>query len=149
MLGITFLCFDKLPSLYFLTWLFTMGSNYLWIYISITRNQALRIWFYNSRYGDWMEAESHNWSHFLFNPMGWTKCCVKVWFFWPLTASTTLEVKNDHAHVIMQDICNQFIEINFCVGCMVLQPNRLFQRSTTMSLKNRISITFLFYISKY
>ena len=38
-----------------------------------------------------------------------------------------LEVKNDHAHVIMQDICNKFIEVNFFVGCMVSQPNRLFQ----------------------
>ena len=39
--------------------------------------------------------------------------------------------------MVMQDICNKFIEINFCVGCMVLQPNRLFQRSTTMSLINK------------
>ena len=29
--------------------------------------------------------------------------------FWPLTASTTSKVKNDHADVIMQDICNKFI----------------------------------------
>ena len=54
--------------------------------------------------------------------------------FWPLTASITLEVKNDHAYVITQGICNKFIEVNFCVGCMVSQPNRLFQRLTTMSL---------------
>ena len=39
--------------------------------------------------------------------------------FWPLTASTTLEVKNDHAHVIMQDICNKFIEVKFSAGRMV------------------------------
>ena len=57
--------------------------------------------------------------------------------FWPLTSSTTWEVKNDHAHVITLDICNKFIEINFCVGCMVSQPNLLFQRLTTMSLINK------------
>jgi hypothetical protein len=37
------------------------------------------------------------------------------------------EVKNAYAHVITQGICNKFIEVNFCVGCMVSQPNRLFQ----------------------
>ena len=46
--------------------------------------------------------------------------------FWPLTASITSEVKNDHVHVIMQDIFNKFIEINFCVGCMASQSNPLF-----------------------
>ena len=45
--------------------------------------------------------------------------------FWPLTASITLEVKNDHAYVITQGICNKFIEVNFCVGCMVSQQNYL------------------------
>ena len=35
-------------------------------------------------------------------------------------------------------ICNKFIEVNFCVGYMVSQPNRLFQRLTTMSLINKI-----------
>ena len=55
------------------------------------------------------------------------KVCTKILYFWPITASTTLDVKNDHAHVITQDICNQFIEINFCLGCMVSQPNCLFQ----------------------
>ena len=39
--------------------------------------------------------------------------------FWPLTASMTSEVKNYYAYVIMYDICNKFIEVNFCVGCMV------------------------------
>ena len=43
----------------------------------------------------------------------------EIWCFWPLTASTTLEVKNDHAHVITQDIWNKFIEIKFCVECLV------------------------------
>jgi hypothetical protein len=47
--------------------------------------------------------------------------------FWPLTAFMRLEVKNEHAHVITQGICNKFIEVNFCVGCMVSQPNCLFQ----------------------
>ena len=56
--------------------------------------------------------------------------------FLPLTASTTLEVKNDYAQVITQDICNKFIEINVWVGYVVSQPNRLFQRLTTMSLIN-------------
>ena len=31
----------------------------------------------------------------------------------------TSEVKNNYAYVITQDICNKFIELNFCVGCMV------------------------------
>ena len=57
--------------------------------------------------------------------------------FWPLTASMTSEVKNNYAYVIMQDICNSFIEVNFSVGCMVSPPNRLLQRLTTMSLKIR------------
>ena len=57
-------------------------------------------------------------------------------YFWPLTASMTLEVKNNYAYVITQDICNKFIEVNFCVGCMVSEPNRLLQRSTTMFLIN-------------
>ena len=39
--------------------------------------------------------------------------------FWPLTASTTSEVKNDYAYVIMQDICNKVIEVKFSVGCMI------------------------------
>ena len=51
-------------------------------------------------------------------------------------ASTTSEVKNDHAHVITQDIGKKFIEINFCVECMVSQPNRLLQGFTTLSLTN-------------
>ena len=52
--------------------------------------------------------------------------------FWPLAAFMRLEVKNDHAHVITQGICNKLIEVNFCVGCMVSQPNGLFQHSTTI-----------------
>ena len=54
--------------------------------------------------------------------------------FGPPTASMTSEVKINYAYVTTQDICNKFIEVNFCVGCMVSQPNCLFQRSTTMSL---------------
>ena len=54
--------------------------------------------------------------------------CAEIWCFWPLSASTTSEVKNDHAHVITQGICNKFIEVNFCVGCMVSQPNRPLHR---------------------
>ena len=45
--------------------------------------------------------------------------------FWPLTASMTSEAKNNYAYVITQDICNTFIEVNFCVGCMVSPPTRL------------------------
>ena len=59
--------------------------------------------------------------------------------FWPLTASMTTEVKNNYAYVITQDICNKFIEVNFCVGCMVSRPNPLLQRSTTMSLINKMN----------
>ena len=69
-----------------------------------------------------METESHNWSHFLVNhwkakldlwdePNVWV--WAEIWCSWPLTASTTSEVKNDHAHGIMQNICNKFIEIKF------------------------------------
>jgi hypothetical protein len=58
--------------------------------------------------------------------------------FWPLTASMTTEVKNNY--VITQDICNKFIEVNFCVGCMVSQPNRLLQHSTTVSLIDKIEL---------
>ena len=36
--------------------------------------------------------------------------------FWPLSVSTTWQVKNDYAHVIMQDIYNRFIEIKMSVG---------------------------------
>ena len=58
--------------------------------------------------------------------------------FWPLTASTTSEAKINYAYVITQGICNNFIEVNFCMGPMVSEPNRLFQHSTTMSLINKI-----------
>ena len=58
--------------------------------------------------------------------------------FWPLTASKTWKVKNNYAYVITQDICNKLIEVNFYVGCMVSQPNRLLQRLTTMSLINKM-----------
>ena len=68
--------------------------------------------------------------------------------FWPLTASMTSEVKNNYAYVITQSICNNFIEVNFCMGPMVLEPNRLFQHSTTMSLINKILslVTYFSYI---
>ena len=39
--------------------------------------------------------------------------------FWPLTASMTSEAKNNYVYVITQDICNKFIEVNFCMGRMV------------------------------
>ena len=58
--------------------------------------------------------------------------------FWPPTAFMTSEVKNNYAYVIMEDICNKFIEVNFSVGCKVSRPNRLLQRSTTMSFINKI-----------
>ena len=45
--------------------------------------------------------------------------------FWPQTAFMTSEVKNYNAYVITQDICNKIIEVIFCVGSMVSQPNRL------------------------
>ena len=58
--------------------------------------------------------------------------------FWPVTASMTSEVKNKHANVIRLNICNKFIEVFFFVGCMVSQPNRLLQDSTTMSHINKM-----------
>ena len=51
--------------------------------------------------------------------------------FWPLTASITLEVKNNHAHVTTQRILNKFIEIKFSVGCMVLAVMLSISTSTT------------------
>ena len=42
-----------------------------------------------------------------------------LYHFWPLTASITMEVKNNHVHFTSQGILNIFIEINFSVGCMV------------------------------
>ena len=59
-------------------------------------------------------------------------------FFWPRRASTTLEVKNDHAHVTTQRILKKVIELNFSVGCMVWLSCCLFQPLTTMSLINKI-----------
>ena len=70
--------------------------------------------------------------------------------FWPLTASMTLKVKNNYAYVITQDISNKFIKVNFCVGCMVSQPNCLLQRSTTMSLiKMRLAEAICFSDSNF
>ena len=34
------------------------------------------------------------------------------------------------------------LKVNYYVGCMISQPNRLFQRSTTMSLINNISMSY-------
>ena len=45
-----------------------------------------------------------------------------------------------HAYVITQGICNRFIEVNFCVGCMVWLPNRLFQDWTSFGLLIRLAI---------
>jgi hypothetical protein len=71
--------------------------------------------------------------------------------FWPLTASMTSEAKINYAHVTTQGICNNFIEVNFCMGPMVSEPNRLFQHSTTMSLINKITSYIglsLYYLSR-
>ena len=62
--------------------------------------------------------------------------------FWPLTASITSEAKINYAYVTTQGICNNFIEVNFCMGPMVWRPNPLFQDSTTMSLINKIRYHF-------
>ena len=40
-------------------------------------------------------------------------------WFWPLTASMTSEVKNNHAHVTTQRILNKFTGMKFSIGCMV------------------------------
>ena len=50
--------------------------------------------------------------------------------FWPLTASITSEVINDHVHVTFQRILNKFIKVNFSVGCMAVM---LFQSLTTLN----------------
>jgi hypothetical protein len=43
----------------------------------------------------------------------------------------------------------KFIEIIFCVGCMVSQPNRLFQPWTTMSLINKKKYDVLYSSSSF
>ena len=40
-----------------------------------------------------------------------SQSAIEIWCFLPLRASANSEVRNDDAHVIMQDICNKFIEI--------------------------------------
>ena len=61
--------------------------------------------------------------------------------FWPLTASITSEVKNDHAHVTTQIILNKFIEVNLSVGCVVWLWCCLFQPLTTSKTINKIYIS--------
>ena len=51
--------------------------------------------------------------------------------FWPLTASITSEVKNDHNYVTTQRILNKLIEVNLSVGCVVWPWCCLFQPLTT------------------
>ena len=67
------------------------------------------------------------------------KLCVKIIFFWPLTASTTSDVKNDHAYVITQGICNKFIEVNFFVGCMVWWPNLFLYYEESLVLSSNLN----------
>ena len=75
------------------------------------------------------------------------KGCTEIWCFWPLTASTTSEVKNDYAHVSTQGICNKFIEVNFSMECMYgSQPNRLLHRQLPCLLLirfNRIELKYV------
>ena len=57
--------------------------------------------------------------------------CTLTLNFWYLKLKTTsfiflmMEANFFWSYVIMQGICNKFIEVNFCVGCMVWRPNRL------------------------
>ena len=69
--------------------------------------------------------------------------------FWPLAASITSEAKINYAYVTTQGICNNFVEVNFCMGYMVWQPNPLFQDLTTMSLINKISCILPFLLIKH
>ena len=69
--------------------------------------------------------------------------------FWPLTASITSEAKINYAYVTTQGICNNFIEVNFCMGPMVWRPNPLFQASTTMSLIDKMRKVYLVCIIKF
>ena len=70
--------------------------------------------------------------------VGWTKRqSVRLLYgVWPL--ATSVEDKNNHAHVTTPIILYKFIEVNFSVGCMVWPWCCQFQDSTTMSLMNRI-----------
>ena len=74
--------------------------------------------------------------------------------FWPLTASITLEVKNNHAYVTTQRILNKFIEINFLVGSMVWPwwclfqhwlPAKILIRIPTVQFKN----SFLYILTTF
>ena len=86
--------------------------------------------------------------------LGWAQCWIKVpWCVLRLVllASNSLhnltsKFKINYAYVITQGICNNFIEVNFCVGCMVSEPNHLLQCSTTMSLINKICCNLIFVI---
>ena len=75
------------------------------------------------------------WGHSL-NLIGYARVFLRLMrnFFWKLLSINQLS----YAYVITQGICNKFIEVNFCVECMVSQPNRLFQHLTTMSLINKM-----------
>ena len=71
-----------------------------------------------------------------------TPSCLLFWpseeSFWPITASITSEVINDHALVTTQRILNKFIEVNFSVGCMVWPWCCLFQPLTTSKTIDKI-----------
>ena len=71
--------------------------------------------------------------------------CVKIRCFWPLTASTTSEVKNDYAHVITQNICNKFVEIKFLYdvqfGCDAVYDNTKTTPDNSKSIDNGKFVT--------
>ena len=61
---------------------------------------------------------------------------------WPLTASITIEVKNNHAHVTTQRISHKFIETNFSVRCMVWPWCCLFQYWLPFENIDEITISY-------
>ena len=93
--------------------------------------------------------------------MGWTDVELKcqnvrlLYGVWPLTAS--MEVKNNYAYVITQDICNKFIELNFLwdvwfhsqiVCCKIRLPCLLLIRCNSFLHKLYLSDCFAILIKR-
>ena len=55
----------------------------------------------------------------------------------------TSEVKNNYAYVITQDICNKFIEVNFCVGCTWFLGKIVYSKIEHPSIINKIMQLFV------
>ena len=63
--------------------------------------------------------------------------------FWPLTASITLEVKNDCVLVTMEGVLNKISRIKFSVGCRVWLWCRIFQVPRSLKILIRYWLKLL------